>query len=69
MKGTLDWVERKYVEIESNDEHYNQFTSTITFQPGVLYQIYINFVGSGSTISLIEAGNLDTGTDVEHRFE
>ena len=69
VKGTLDWVERKYVEIESNDEHYNQFTSTITFQPGVLYQIYINFVGSGITISLIEAGNWDTGTDVEHRFE
>ena len=45
------------------------FTSNIDeFKAGRLYQLYINFVGSGITIALIEAGAWDIH-DVEHKFE
>ena len=44
------------------------FTSNIEFKPGKLYQLYINYVGSGITIALIEAGAWDVH-DVEHKFE
>jgi hypothetical protein len=38
------------------------------FKAGKLYQIIINFVGSGVTIALIEAGSWDT-KDVPYTFE
>ena len=65
LSGTLHW----------NDELSNfpgtistEFTSTIEFKAGRLYQLYINYVGSGITIALIEAGAWDV-YDVEHKFE
>ena len=64
VKGTLNWVELTNFSGDVNKE----FTSTIDFEPGKLYQIYINFVGSGITIALIEAGAWDV-LDVEHKFE
>lgn len=64
IKGTLNWAELSNFSGDVSTE----FTSTIDFEPGKLYQIYINFVGSGITIALIEAGAWDV-LDVEHKFE
>ena len=68
VKGTLNWTELEYFQGGAN-EVQNTFESTITFEPGILYQIHINFVGSGITIALIEAGNWESTPDVEHTFE
>lgn len=64
IKGTLSWAELSNFSGDVSTE----FTSTIDFEPGKLYQIYINFVGSGITIALIEAGAWDV-LDVTHKFE
>lgn len=45
-----------------------EFSSNIEFKAGRLYQLYINYVGDGITIALIEAGAWDIH-DVEHKFE
>lgn len=68
VTGTLSWTELKYF-IEDGGEVSNTFNSTITFMPGVLYQIHINFVGDGITIALIEAGAWDSSPEVTHSFE
>ena len=68
VTGTLNWTELKYF-VEKGGEVSNEFTSTITFYPGVLYQIHINFVGDGITIALIEAGAWDSSQEVTHSFE
>ncbi len=64
LSGTLNWAELKNFPgtISTN------FTSNIEFKAGRLYQLYINYVGSGITIALIEAGAWDVH-DVEHKFE
>lgn len=46
----------------------NTFDSDMDFEAGKLYQIIINFVGSGITIALIEAGAWDYKS-VTHTFE
>ena len=64
LKGTLNWTElSNFPGTISTD-----FTSNIEFKAGRLYQLYINYVGSGITIALIEAGAWDVH-DVEHKFE
>ena len=64
LSGTLNWSELKnFPGTISTD-----FTSNIDFKAGRLYQLYINYVGSGITIALIEAGAWDV-YDVEHKFE
>lgn len=68
IKGTLNWNELEFFQGDK-DEVQNEFTSTIDFEPGVLYQIHINFVGDGITIALIEAGTWDSSPEVEHKFE
>lgn len=69
IHGTIKWAELDAF-VADGGEVNNEFTSTITFKPGTLYQIYINFVGSGITIALIEAGTWDTlPVDPEYRFE
>lgn len=65
VTGTLEWTELQ----DFTGDVTNHFNSTITFMPGVLYQIHINFVGSGITIALIEAGTWEAGPDVTHTFE
>ena len=64
LSGQLNWTELSNFPgtISTN------FTSNIEFKAGRLYQLYINFVGSGITIALIEAGAWDV-KDVEHKFE
>ena len=64
LSGQLNWTELKNFPgtISTN------FTSNIEFKAGRLYQLYINYVGSGITIALIEAGAWDV-KDVEHKFE
>ena len=64
LSGTLHWnqLENFPGTISTN------FTSNIEFKAGRLYQLYINYVGSGITIALIEAGAWDVH-DVEHKFE
>ena len=64
LSGTLHWnqLENFPGTISTN------FTSNIEFKAGKLYQLYINYVGSGITIALIEAGAWDVH-DVEHKFE
>lgn len=64
LSGTLHWTELSNFPgtISTN------FTSHIEFKAGRLYQLYINYVGSGITIALIEAGAWDVH-DVEHKFE
>lgn len=42
--------------------------STVTFEPGYLYQLIVNFIGSGITIHLIKVGAWDDQT-VYHTFE
>lgn len=68
ITGTLEWTELQYF-LDKGGEVSNTFNSTITFMPGVLYQIHINFVGDGITIALIEAGSWDTAPDIIHTFE
>ena len=68
ITGTLDWVELKYFQ-QDGGEVANTFESTIDFEPGILYQIHINFVGNGITIALIAAGNWDSDGNVTHTFE
>ena len=65
IKGKLNWAELKNF---TGNNVSTEFTSTIDFEPGRLYQIYINFVGSGITIALIEAGAWNP-LDVTHTFE
>ena len=64
LRGSLHWAELKNFPGTISTE----FTSNIEFKAGKLYQLYINFVGSGITIALIEAGAWDV-YDVEHKFE
>ena len=42
--------------------------STVKFEPGYLYQLIVNFVGSGITVHLIKVGAWDD-QPVYHRFE
>ena len=64
LEGTLYWKElSNFPGTVATD-----FTSTIEFKAGRSYQLYINYVGSGITIALIEAGAWDIH-DVEHKFE
>lgn len=59
---------------EKNDTEFkpenvtNNLKSTMQFEAGRLYQLIINFVGSGVTIALIEAGSWDP-KDVYYTFE
>lgn len=46
----------------------NTLTSNMEFKAGTLYQLIINYVGSGITIALIEAGKWDV-QDVKYTFE
>lgn len=64
LKFSLNWLNKP----THSDQVKTEFESTIDFEPGRLYQIIINFVGSGITIALIEAGSWDPKT-VEHTFE
>lgn len=70
IKGTLRWDQLDSLKENAEDEDKvnNEFKSTIDFVPGKLYQVYINFVGDGITIALIEAGNWDI-CNVKHTFE
>ena len=69
IQGSLDWIELDYFNAQGK-EVSTEFKSTLKFEAGRLYQIYINFVGSGITIDLIEAGNWDVlPEDVTHTFE
>ena len=64
LEGTLYWKELSNFPgtVATN------FTSSIEFKAGRLYQLYINYAGDGITIALIEAGAWDV-FDVEHKFE
>lgn len=64
LSGTLNWAELKNFPGDISTD----FSSNIEFKAGRLYQLYINYVGSGITIALIEAGAWDVH-DVEHKFE
>lgn len=55
-------------EASQFNNYENRVTSTMNFEPGKLYQIIINFVGSGITIAIIEAGSWNIET-VYHTFE
>jgi hypothetical protein len=70
ITGTLRWDQLDEFIKDSGDETAvsNGFNSTIDFEPGKLYQVYINFVGDGITIALIAAGNWDNH-NVKHTFE
>lgn len=62
---TVDWPDS---DPDSSKNYEETISSSINFEAGKLYQIIINFVGSGITIALIEAGAWDYQT-VIHRFE
>ena len=64
LKGTLHWNQLENFPGTISTE----FSSNIEFKAGRLYQLYINYIGSGITIALIEAGAWDV-KDVEHKFE
>ena len=64
IKFSIDWLGKP----ADSDDVKTTFESTIDFVPGRLYQIIINFVGSGITIAMIEAGSWDIET-VYHTFE
>lgn len=64
IRFSIDWLGKP----ADSDDVKTTFDSTINFEPGRLYQLIINFVGSGITIALIEAGSWDPLT-VEHTFE
>ena len=70
ITGTLHWDQLPDFLEDSGDKEgvSNKFNSTIDFEPGKLYQVYINFVGDGITIALIAAGNWDNH-NVTHTFE
>lgn len=70
VRGTLIWDQLNSFKANATEENpvNNTFSSTIEFKPGKLYQVYINFVGNGITIALIEAGNWDIH-NVKHTFE
>ena len=70
ITGTLVWDQLDdFIEDNGGEDGVsNVFNSTIDFEPGKLYQVYINFVGDGITIALIAAGNWDTH-NVTHTFE
>ena len=57
-----------WTEIEQAQSIDRKITSTVQFEAGKLYQIVVNFIGSGITIALIEAGAWDDKT-VYHKFE
>ncbi|MBO5893719.1 MAG: fimbrillin family protein [Alistipes sp.] len=57
-----------WTEIEPTQSIDRKITSTVQFEAGKLYQIVVNFIGSGITIALIEAGAWDDKT-VYHKFE
>ena len=63
LKFTVSWTEASnFASVQ------NSLDSSLEFEAGRLYQIIINFVGSGVTIALIEAGSWDT-KDVPYTFE
>ena len=64
LSGSLHWAELKNFKGTISTD----FSSGIEFKAGTLYQLYINFVGSGITIALIEAGAWEV-KDVEHNFD
>ena len=64
IKFSLNWLNRP----ANSEEVKTDFEATIDFEPGRLYQVTINFVGSGITIALIEAGSWEPLT-VIHTFE
>ena len=64
LTGTFNWNE--LVGFEGNVQ--KSFVSTLEFEAGKLYQVIINFVGTGITIAIIEAGSWDI-KDVYHTFE
>ena len=64
LSGTLHWNQLENFPGTIS----TSFSSNIEFKAGRLYQLYINYVGSGITIALIEAGAWDVH-DVEHKFE
>ena len=64
IKFSLNWLDRP----ANSEEVKTDFEATINFEPGRLYQVTINFVGSGITIALIEAGSWEPLT-VTHTFE
>lgn len=64
LSGSLHWSEL----VNFPGTVSTTFSSGIEFKAGRLYQLYINFVGDGITIALIEAGAWDV-FDVEHKFE
>ena len=55
-------------EIDGAQGIDRKITSTVKFEEGYLYQLIVNFVGSGITIHLIRAGAWDDRT-VIHTFE
>lgn len=68
LNFSLNWTWEKN-DAEFNTENVtNTLKSTMEFEAGKLYQIIINFVGSGVTIALIEAGSWDT-KNVPYTFE
>lgn len=69
VKGTLNWAQLDNLSTAEKEKIQNYFESTITFEPGILYQIHINFVGDGITIALIAAGVWESGPRVDHTFE
>lgn len=64
LKGMLLWDTLSNFSGDVSTE----FSSSIKFEAGRLYQLYINYAGDGITIALIEAGAWDV-FDVEHKFE
>ena len=64
IKFSLNWLNKP----ANSEEVKTDFEATIDFEPGRLYQVTINFVGSGITIALIEAGSWEPLT-VTHTFE
>ena len=69
VKGTLNWAQLDNLSTAEKEKIQNYFESTISFEPGILYQIHINFVGDGITIALIAAGVWESGPRVDHTFE
>lgn len=67
LSFTLTWTDDK---IQASDfaKIKNTLDSTMEFKAGKLYQIIINYVGSGITIAIIEAGSWDN-QNVYYTFE
>ena len=55
-------------EIEPDQSIDRTIESTVKFEPGYLYQLIVNFVGSGITVHLIKVGAWDD-QPVYHTFE